>query len=85
MHGLWEVDGVRFSVHGSLVGVQRQDVPGLDRLPQPLGEGDLDVLKPPVEAVFWPDETGSGRIRKPGGGRKRLEKKRRPSSTESAI
>ena len=30
-------------------------------------------------------ETGSGRVRKPGGGRKRLERKRRPSSTESAI
>ena len=30
-------------------------------------------------------ETGSGRVRKPGGGRKRLEKKRRPSSTESVI
>ena len=30
-------------------------------------------------------ETGSGRVRKPGGGRKRLERKRRSSSTESAI
>ena len=35
-----------------VVRMQRQHLPGLDGVPQPLAERDLDPLQPPVEAVL---------------------------------